>query len=328
MVSVVVAVLDEERNLTAFLDSVWAQDYPTDRVEVLVIDGGSTDGSLDIVRAAAAANPAVRVLHNSRRIQAVSFNLGIASSSGDVIALASAHTALQPTYLSTCVRLLEATGADNVGGGQDACGTGDFGQAVAAAYGSPFGIGGASHHYSSVAGPTDTVFPGCFRLAVFDRVGMFDESLAVHEDYELNWRIRRSGGTVYYSPEIRTPYAVRESVGALARQYFRYGRGKATVSRRAPGVIRPHHLAPPALALGLALLLPFSARSRHGRELLTALLGAYASTLGVATVSARKGIAPRARRRLPLALATMHLSWGAGVLFGLLSPSRWDDRAD
>jgi succinoglycan biosynthesis protein ExoA len=321
-VSVVVAVLNEVGNLPQFLESVVAQDYPADLVEVLVVDGGSTDGSLELAEAAVAARPNMRMFHNREKIQSVGFNLGISQSRGDIVALASAHTVLNRSYLSTCVRLLEATGADNVGGGQDAHGVSAFGRAVAAAYGSRFGVGGASHHYSSVAGPADTVFPGCFRRAVFHRVGMFDESLAVHEDYELNWRIRHAGGIVYYSPEIRTPYSVRETPAALARQYFRYGRAKGTVARRSPGVVRPHHLAPPLLVLGLAILAPWGLRSRDPRRGLTALLGAYGGVLALATAEAGKDLRSDARRWLPLALTTMHLTWGAGMIVGLLAPRR------
>ncbi len=327
LVSLVVAMLDERDSIVACLESIRAQTYPAGLIEVLVVDGGSRDGCVELAAGLASQDPRIRILHNRRRIQAAGFNLGAAASVGQAIGLVSAHTTLAPDYVEQCVRVLGETAADNVGGRRDVAATTPFTEAFAAADASRFGVGGARHHYLDTECDAETAFPGFFRREVFERLGGFDEGLPIHEDYELNWRIRQVGGRIRFSPAVRTFYQPRASLRALAGQQFRYGRGKFTVARSNPGVVRPHHLAPPLLVAGLvacSVAGPFSAAARTS---LVGLAVGYGAVLGAGTAIAGRGRTQAAKRRLPVVLATMHLCWGVGALTGAVRPLRRRDPA-
>jgi succinoglycan biosynthesis protein ExoA len=325
LVTLVIAMLDERESLPACLESIRMQTYPSDLIEVMIVDGGSQDGSLEVAEAAARAHPRIRVLGNSRRIQAAGFNLGARAARGEVVGLVSAHTTLAPDYVAQCVRVLAESGAQNVGGRREVQVTTPFTEAVAAADRSRFGIGAARHHYLDVECDVETAFPGFFRRDIFLRLNGFDESLPVHEDYELNWRIRRAGGRIRFSPEVCTVYQPRQDFRALARQQFRYGRGKFTVARSAPEVVRPYHLVPPLLVGALAISAVASAFSPVARRSLVGIGALYGTVLGVGTVTAGRGTSRAARRRLGLVMATMHLSWGAGAIVGAVFPLRRRD---
>jgi GT2 family glycosyltransferase len=320
-VSVVLPILNEERHIAACLESVLAQDYPSDRYEVIVADGSSTDGTRDIVSAVAARDPRVRLIDNPGRLQAAGLNRAILASRGDVIARQDGHAEWAPDHLSTSVALLLASGADNVGGRQDAIGEGPWGRAIARAMSSPFGVGGARFRFSDHEEEMPTVFLGTFRRSAFERVGLFDEAYPPHEDYELNERIRESGGRIVFSPEIRTKYYVRSGLVALGRQYFRYGRGKVRVARASPGVIRPYHLVAPALVaalpLGAAMVL-----SGRGRRLAVAGAATYGAACFIASQLAGRDEPPAVRARIPSAFAVMHVAWGAGFWAGVIEVAR------
>ena len=321
-VTVVVPMLDESATIGPCLDSLLAGDYPADALEVLVADGGSRDGSAAIVDAYAARDARVRRIPNPGRIAAAAMNAGIAASSGDVIVRADAHTTYAPDYVRACVRVLEETGAAAVGGPQRARGSSPVGRAIAMATTSPFGVGDARFRYSERTEETDTVYLGAWRKRTLVDVGGFDEGLAVNEDYELNHRLRAAGGRVVLSPEIRSEYRVRESLGGLARQYFAYGRGKVDMLRRHPRSVRWRQLAAPALVAGLAAS---AALARTRPRLAAVVPAAYGTaTLAASVAAARRE--PASAPVLPGAFATMHLAWGAGfwarVLEGVLRGRR------
>ena len=161
---------------------------------------------------------------------------------------------------------------------QEAVGDGASGRAIARAMSSPFGVGGARFRYSEHEQEMPTVFLGTFRGSAFERVGLFDEAYPPHEDYELNERIRSTGGRIVFSPDIRTRYHVRDGLRALARQYYRYGRGKVRVARAQPRVIRPYHLVAPALVAAIPVTAAMAVTGR-GRRLALAGAAAYAGGL-------------------------------------------------
>jgi succinoglycan biosynthesis protein ExoA len=320
-VSVVLPVLDEERHIEACLNSILAQDYPSDQFEVIVADGGSTDRTLEIVGAIAGRDPRVRLIDSPGRLQAAGLNRAIMASRGDFIARQDGHAEWAPDHLSRSVALLLATGADNVGGRQDAVGEGVSGRAIARAMSSPFGVGGARFRYSDHEEEMPTVFLGTFRRSAFERVGLFDEAYPPHEDYELNQRIRETGGRIVFSPDIRTRYHVRSGFRALGRQYYRYGRGKIRVARATPSVVRPYHLVAPALVAALHLGAAMVVTGR-GRRLALAGAGVYTTACVVAGELAGREEPLRIRARIPAAFAVMHLAWGAGFWAGVIEAAR------
>jgi hypothetical protein len=215
---------------------------------------------------------------------------------------------------------LEETKADNVGGIQEAYGTTRFECAVAAAMTSRFGVGNARFHYGGAAGPVDTVYLGVFRRDALERVGGFDEALVRNQDYELNWRLRDTGGTVWLDPELRVKYQPRASLRALARQYFEYGQWKRETLRRHPRSLRLRQAAPPAMLV--ANVAGVVAGLTVDRRAFALPLGYGAATIAASLIAAR-GRGARSIgvvARLPVVFATMHHAWAAGLLLGPRQP--------
>ncbi len=310
-VTVIMPVFNAAATIDRALGAVLAQDYPPDRLEVLVVDGGSADGTLDRVRAIAGDDPRVRVLHNPARQQAHGLNLGIAAARGAIIVRVDGHAIVAPDYVRQCVHYLDATGAEHVGGPQRATGHTPLGRAIAAAYRSPFGVP-SRFTTSARAGFADTVYLGAWPRAVFARVGGFNTDLVANEDYEHNYRIRQAGGRVYLAPDIRSEYISRQTLGALARQFFRYGRGKCQMLLLYPRSARPRHLVAPAFVAALVGGAPLARFSRTAARLWGALLATYGLASAVASLDAARRSEPGHLFRLPLVFATMHLAWGAG----------------
>ena len=302
-VTVALPVLNEERRIEACLAAIVAQTYGN-IIEILVVDGGSQDRT----RAIVSMHPGVRVLDNPRRIQSVALNIALAEAQGDVFVRVDGHTEIAEDYVERCVEALTATGAAMVGGGIDpdssAASPGPVGGAVALAMRSPFGVGPARFHRPDAPGSwVDTVYLGAFRTATARSAGGYDETLVTNEDAELAWRLRARGG-VWFDPSIRSQYQPRRGLRPLARQFFRYGRGRAATVARHPRSLSPRQLAAPALLLGLM--------SPWRRPVAVAYgVGLVASTTRSGTRQWRSAVL------MPVALVTMHLTWATGFLTAL-----------
>lgn len=323
-VSVVMPVRNEARFIARSLGAVLAQDYPADRIEVLLVDGCSDDETLSVALSLPGAER-VRVLVNPARLQAAGMNLALRHVRGEVVIRADGHTVLAPDYVRACVLTLRASGAATAGGCMDASRdpleVSPTGRAIALATRSRFGVPTA-FHTSERAQETDTVYLGAWPREVLEQVGAFDERLRANEDYELNYRIRRAGGRVYLNPAIRSTYFPRQSLDALARQYLGYGQGKARMLVKHPASVRPRQLIAPAFVAAGVLGVLLS-RLPLVRALWLAMLAAYAVLNAASSLRLiRRSPTPVAwevRMRLPLVFATMHLAWGAGFWSGLLA---------
>ena len=319
-VSVVIPVLNEERHLANAVDHVLASDYPGP-IEVVLALGPSTDQTDEVAGELAGRDPRVRMIPNPTGRTSAGLNAAIAAATFDIIVRIDGHALIPRDYLTIAASTLGDTGADNVGGIMGAEGETDFERAVAAAMTSWFGVGGAAFHIGGEAGPALTVYLGCFRRAALDRVGGFDESMVRAQDWELNHRIRQTGGIVWFTPDLRVTYRPRGTVRALATQYWQYGRWRREVTRRHQGTVSLRYLAAPAtvLAIGLGGALAIGAAITGHRRL--AALGAsaplaYAAGNLAASTWIGRGEPLGVRLRIPAALATMHLAWGAGFLRG------------
>jgi hypothetical protein len=317
-VTVIVPVRNEAEHVRACLDSILSHDYPPDFVDVLVVDGESQDGTGDVVRDVAESNPRVRLLTNSRRIQAAGLNIGLRAATAPVVARVDARARWPEGFLRHAVSLLFTPGVVAVGGGpKPVCET-SLHRAIAAAFDSPLAIGAARHHHAAGVEDVRSVYSPCFRRDAVLAVGGYDEGLQVHEDFELFHRLLARGGRVLYSPQLDTPYYLRPGLRSLARQFMGWGRGKGAVTRRSPRVLSPYHLAPPALAVALGGSAAASITSRPARRMFLAVAGIYSAFVLAATMSAGRNLDVRARAWLFITLPTMHLSWGAGFIRGLL----------
>ena len=323
-VTVVMPVLNEERDLEAAVAGVLGQDYPGE-LEVVLAVGRSRDATHAIAEQLAVRDARVTVVDNPASRTPHALNLGIAAARHDVIVRVDGHGMLTDGYIRRAVELLEETGAANVGGVMDAQGSTPFEEAVAAAYTTKLGLGGSSFHLAeSEAGPAETVFLGVFRREALEAVGGFDESMHRAQDWELNHRLLASGRTIWFSPELRVTYRPRSSVRALARQMYDTGKWRREVIRRYPDTANVRYLAPPLVTAAIAAgTLLGVAGSCSGSRLLrlawAAPVGYGAVVVGGSAVTSRS-MSDAARIRLPVVLAVTHLSWGAGFLVGLRRP--------
>jgi len=330
VVSIILAVRNEERFIARTLDAVLHQEYPLEAMEILVADGASDDGTTDAIRALDVAGR-IRIIPNPRRIQAAGLNLAMQHAHGDIIVRVDGHTVIAPDYVRQCVALLHQTGAWNVGGCMHPIGLTPMGRAIAAAGTTVFAVPSA-FHVSSTAQYTDTVYMGAWPRTVLLALGGFDEHLRTNEDYELNYRIRRAGGRIYLSPALRSSYICRQTLPTLARQYLSYGVGKADTMRKYPASLRPRQLVAPAFVAILVSSLAFWLISPVTRVLLLTALLSYCLLSVAFSLSAvwlrRPAYVLGLLWRLPLIYLTIHLCWGTGFWFGLLSSAvRRRDRA-
>jgi succinoglycan biosynthesis protein ExoA len=310
-VSVLVPVLDEIDAIDACLDSIFGQDYPGP-LEVIVADGGSTDGTQDRLVAWSRDHPNLRVVHNTRRVQSHGLNLAAGVATGEYLVRMDAHTHYAPDYVRRSVAVLMETGAAAAGGPMRPVGEGAFDRAVAAAMRSPLTMGPGKFHHATQRQEVDTVYLGAFRRDGFLDLGGFRAFPSrVAEDADLYHRWRRQGGVVMVDPAIVSAYTPRDRPAALWRQYFRYGRGKAEmlfVNKRFPS-LRP--LAPLLLVLGL---MAFGVLAAVGPWWpLVALAGSWLAVIGWVAVRSGESVV-----RVVAAAAIMHLAYGIGLLWGFL----------
>lgn len=323
-VSVIVPCYNESAAIGELLAAIRDQDYPLANLRVIVADGMSQDGTRRLIEEFVVRHPGVQVevVDNPSRSIPSALNRALARADGEFVIRLDAHSAPDPDYVTRCLETLVETGAANVGGvwriRPD--GTGWMARAIAAAGAHPLGAGDARYRTSGVAGPVETVPFGAFPRNWLTRMGGYDESLHSNEDYELNHRLRSAGGTIWFDPRIRSTYRARGDVVALAYQYFRYGFWKARMLRRHPDSIRWRQVLPPLFVASLLVLGLVSLWSRMAQQVLGVESLLYLTVIGVA------GIAQAARYRdaglllgFPLAVSTMHISWGLGFLAGAVS---------
>jgi succinoglycan biosynthesis protein ExoA len=309
-VSVVMPVLDEEEHLRSAVATVLGQDYEGD-LEVVLALGPSRDRTDQVARDLAAGDHRVRLVSNPTGATGAGLNRALGVARHDVVVRLDGHALVPADYVRVAVETLQRTGADNVGGLMAAEGVTDFQRAVAAAMTSPIGVGQASFHTGGEEGPAPTVYLGAFRREVLDRLGGYDETFLRAQDWELNHRIRESGGVVWFTPRMAVTYRPRSSVRALAKQYRDYGRWRRVVMREHPGTANARYLAPP---VALVAVVGGTVVGLAGwRPALLAPAGYAVGVLAGAAVVGRS-LPVRARAWLPLVLATMHGAWGFGFL--------------
>ena len=321
-VSVIMPVRDEAQHLAAAVAGVLAQDYPGP-LELVMAVGPSSDGTEQIAAGLAAGDEQIRMVDNPVGRTPNALNVALAACRHEIVVRVDGHGVLADGYLVRVVELLDETGAANVGGFMDAQGNTPFERAVAYAYTSRLGLGGSAFHLGNApAGPVETVFLGAFRKSALQLVGGFDESMWRAQDWELNYRLRRAGQVVWFSPDLRVTYRPRSRVRDLARQMFETGRWRREVVRRHPDTAGARYLAPPATVAAIAAggVLAVAGRLAGNRALTRLGLAApagYAALVLAGGVGARSTLDVRARAWLPVVLAVTHLSWGSGFLVGL-----------
>ena len=317
LVSIVVAARNEEAHIEACLDALLAQEYPRDQLEILVLDGRSSDRTRETAASYADTDDRVIVLDNPGRIAATAFNLGIRAARGEYVGVMSAHAVPAADYVARAVRALQETGAWAVGGKIDRQWHTPFQRAVALATSSPFGVGNAAHNYASEAQVAETVFPGMWPRDVFERVGWFDASLVRNQDDEFSYRIREAGGVVWYDPTIRVAYEPRATPWSLFSQYRQYGFWRVRVVEMHPRALRLRQLVPAAWLLAVAISALGVVFHNRLRILAVPSVGGYLAVMSAAAI--RVGGLRQDGGLLIAAFVTMHAGYGFGMLQGLVA---------
>ncbi len=307
--SVIIPVLNEERHLEQAVHMVLDQDYPG-ALEVVLALGPSQDRTDAVAQSLTEADPRVRTVPSPTGKTPNALNAAIEAARNEIVARVDGHAEIPADYLRVAVSELLRADADNVGGVMDARGVTTFERAVAAAMRSKLGVGNARFHVGGEPGEAETVYLGVFRRSALQRVGGYDEHFARAQDWELNHRIRTTGGRVWFVPELKVTYRPRSTVGALARQYFLYGRWRRIVAKHHEGTISARYLAPPTMVVGtsLAIVLGFFFWPAW------VVPAGYLVAITVGGIAISSGEPVRTRLETPMVLGVMHWCWGIGFI--------------
>lgn len=327
-ITIVVPCRNEAHYIAECLDSILACDYPQDRLEVLVVDGMSDDGTRSVLAEYAARHPLIRVIDNPRRITPVALNLAIRAARGDVIVRMDAHVVYPSNYVSRLVAALDEFGADNVGAVLRTLPANQtpMGRAIAIGMSHPFGVG-TSYFRIGTDQPrwVDTIAFFCVRRTTFDRVGLFDEELIRHQDGEFNARLIGSGGRILLIPDIVSYYYARSTLRQVGRMFYQYGYFKPLVAKKLGRFMTIRQLIPPGFVLALATSVIAALLWKPALILLGLVLGSYALVVGGSAVQTALKEGPATGAALAVVLPVIHVSYGTGFwrrVVELLLPTR------
>ena len=326
-VSIIIPCYNEQATIRLLLEALREQTFPRAEMEVLISDGFSTDNTRNEIAGFQKDFPdlAVRVVDNTLRSIPSAVNRAIESARGEILVRLDAHSKPYPDYVAKCVQAHAEKRGDNVGGVWEIQPGADtwVAKSIAVAAAHKLGVGDALYRHAKQAAEVDTVPFGSFKRELIERVGAFDESLLTNEDYEFNARVRKAGGRIWLDPSIRSIYFSRSTFLELARQYWRYGYWKWRMLRRYPDTLRWRQALPPLFVLSLVGLVVLSIFVPVARFALAGELVLYFLIMTLAGLSA----AYRQKKAylvpgLPLAILVMHITWGGGFLWSILSLSK------
>ncbi len=311
-----IPIRNEEKYIGQCISSLLLQEYDPGKIEILVIDGDSTDTTTEIVTRFGKKNPRIRLLHNPARTVPHALNTALNQAKGDIMIRVDGHASVYPDYLKKCVYYLEKTGAECVGGIIESINSSYSGKTIALAMSSSFGVGNARFRISGREGYVDTVAFGAYPATVFKTIGLFDEELVRCQDDEFNYRLRKSGGKIFFTPHIKARYYPRSDLFALAKQYFQYGLYKVRVLQKHFHMMQIRQFVPASFVLALFITAVGGTVIPLLHTLLKIILLAYLSACLIFTlkIAFRSGI--QYAILLPVIFPILHISYGAGFIIG------------
>lgn len=315
IVSIVCPIFNEERFIVACVESMLRQDYPQDNLEILLVDGRSTDRTRERLQPYLDKEPRIRLLDNPKRIAPCAMNIGIAEAKGEYIVRMDAHAHYPDSYVSTLIQALQTLpNAQNVGCCLHTKPQGDTkqAQAIAIACSHPFGVGNALFRVKEVKEPVpvETVPFGCWRKSWFEQVGLFNESLIRGQDFEMNVRTTQAGGKIYLLPEPVIDYYARENIRKMSRMFYQYALVKPLVNQTTHRPKTWRQLVPPIFVVGLIVGAVLSGFFSPIRWLYGLCLFLYALATVVIACQNKNAW-------LPIVFLCMHICYGVGYWVGL-----------
>jgi succinoglycan biosynthesis protein ExoA len=330
-VSIIVPCYNEQTTVRQLLEAIYNQTYPKNELEVVIADGLSTDHTRAVISEYQQKHPdlEIRIIDNRLRAIPSGLNRAIEAARGLYIVRMDAHSIPDSNYIQNCVQRLEEGLGDNIGGiWKILPGAATWiAKAIAIAVSNPLGAGDAYYRIGGVAQEVDTVPFGAFQRELIDKIGMFDETLLTNEDYEFNARLRESGGRVWMDPTISSVYYARPTLSELAKQYWRYGYWKIQMLRKHPKTLRWRQILPPLFVAAILILVILSIMVNLARWLFAFIVLVY--TIVVFSIGIQMSLiysSPLLVIGIPLALATIHFSWGTAFLWGLIAKPKIKER--
>ena len=307
-VSVILPILNEERDLSNCISAILQQDYPSN-IEVIVALGPSVDKTTQIAEKLSESDSRIKLVSNPTGQTAAGLNLAIEASSYEIICRIDGHSEISNNYVKTAVEILKQKNAVNVGGLMHADSNKGLQRVIAQAMRSKLGVGPSKFHTGGIAGESDTVYLGTYKKSAVLAAGGFDERYIRAQDWELNYRLRKNGGLIWFDPRLQVTYRPRRTFKKLARQYFQYGRWRRVISRQYRSTVNFRYLAPP-VAVIVNLLSIFSTFTIN--PIFIAPFLTYFSILIIGSLFIGRKVVDKLL--MPFVLATMHFSWGIGFI--------------
>lgn len=317
LVSVIIPIRNEEKYITKCIESVLNQDIRKENLELILVDGSSEDKTLSIIKKFMDDYDFIKLYKNPQKTVQYALNIAIKNSVGRYIVRMDAHSEYATDYISKCIEYLEKTGAENVGGPMIAKGRSNIQKIIAAAYISPFALGGGKFHNENYEGYADTVYLGSFKRETLLSIGLYDENLPRNEDDDLNFRIIESGGKVFITPKIKSVYYPRKSYGELFRQYFEYGFWKVAVIKKHKKPARISQIVPMLFVFFIILFFGLSLVSMAARNIFIIVMFTYLMLDLYFSFRNPKLSKLSDKFRLVWVHFILHFAYGSGFLCGI-----------
>jgi len=322
LLSVIIPARNEENTITRCLNNIISNGYPQDKLEIIVVNGGSTDNTVSVLHEYNKKHRGIKVLENPQKVTPAAFNIGIKYARGSLIAIIGAHNYISKSYLLTAAKYLQENNVDCVGG-IGTCIPADkklITKAISSAINSRFGVGNSFRtNCPKEVVSADTVASPVYKREVLKKIGLFDEELLRGQDAELNARLRKNGGRILLVPEVVSYYYARDSLPKLWKMYFQYGYFRALIVKKIKSVFTYRQLIPAAFIASLVISAILTIAYKPFLWLFLFISGSYiiANLVFSVKISLKKDL--KYSFALPLVFATLHFSYGIGYLKGL-----WD----
>ena len=323
--SIVIPTFNEQENISNCLDSIINQNYDNNLIDIIIVDGHSSDATVSKVKHYQEKFSNISLIENPVRKTPTSLNIGIKKAKGEVIVILGAHASLDPDFLFYNNKYLTEMKLKVTGGTQVNVGFNFMQKAIGLAMENPFAMGSAPYRWSTKEQFVDTVVYAAYKRELFDEIGYFEENFSISEDSELNWRIRKAGHNIFFSPKIKSFYHPRKSLPKFIQQMFRYGILRAHMFKKHLSAIKITHLAPPLFVIALLVLLLLTLSSILNAFLLIIFLSCYifANLMGILLRMSKENL--KFVSIIPIIIFLLHFSWGLGFIVGSVLPrsKRW-----